>query len=89
MRTRNKGKSKGELDSTGRSSESEDMVVLLHKVITQYVKYALFLWLPNQSKIITMFEIMLHKSGRTILGLKVKTQKLQMGSPFTLEKAIN
>lgn len=43
MRTRNKEKSKGELDSTGRSSESEDMVVLLHKVITQYVKYTLFL----------------------------------------------
>lgn len=43
MRTRKKGKSKGKLDSTGRSSESEDMVALLHKVITQYVKYTLFL----------------------------------------------
>lgn len=85
MRTRKKGKSKGKLDSTGRSSESEDMVALLHKVITQYVKYTLFLWLPNHSKIITMFEIMLHKPGRTILGLKVKTQELQIDSPFTLE----
>lgn len=84
MSTQNKKISNGELDSTSRRSESEDMVVLLHKIITQYVKYTPFLWLPNHSEIIATLEIMLHRPGRTVLGLKVKTQKLQIGSPFTL-----